>query len=70
MTTFATVPVRVRYRREGDSGEGQRIVAYRTVCSCGWKSPGRPNVAECRQDYAVHKLDAHNEHLPPPAPHG
>lgn len=53
------VPIRQRYEREADTGEGQRIVAYRITCRCGWRTTARPTVRAARADYAEHVVYDH-----------
>jgi hypothetical protein len=48
---LSIVPVRVRQRDDALGVDVSRIVAYRAVCSCGWRGRAKRGVAEARADY-------------------
>ena len=56
-----TQPVRVRYKRPDDTGDGSRVVAYRGTCACGRKTPSLSSVAAVRAWKQVHTAQGHPE---------
>lgn len=48
-------PVYVYERAEGESLNTRRTVAYRAVCSCGWKSGSKPRHLDARQLGRLHR---------------
>ncbi len=50
-------PVRLRAYSEPLRVDTRSIVAYRAVCSCGWRSSSRRTVQAVRVESAAHRLN-------------
>ena len=50
------LPVRVRYYDELRQVDATRVVGYRAVCSCRWRSSTRQSVAQARAEAMGHRI--------------